>query len=218
MKRYVIVGLGNFGATLAEALYQRGHDVIALDLRQDNVDRIAPHVSRAALGDGTQVEALKQLGAAEADTGVISTGDDLTASVLATLALHDLGVKEVYVKVISFDHARVMSRLGVTETIFPEHESARNLATRLSDSTLLNYVRLGGGFSLQEMVVPDAWEGKTLRELKLRMQYKISVVGIHDVLTDTMAVPPDPDAVLKQSDTLVLAGKEEALQRVAKLK
>ncbi len=218
MKRYVIVGLGNFGATLAEALYQHGHDVIALDLRQDNVDRIAPHVSRAAVGDGTQVEALKQLGASEADTGVISTGDDLTASVLAALALHDLGVKEVYVKVVSFDHARVMARLGVTETIFPEHESARNLAARLSDSTLLNYVRLGGGFSLQEMVVPDAWEGKSLRDLQLRKNYRISVIGIHDVLTDTMAVPPDPDAVLKQSDTLVIAGKEEALERVAQLK
>ena len=68
------------------------------------------------------------------------------------------------------------------------------------------------------MVVPDAWEGKSLRDLQLRKNYRISVIGIHDVLTDTMAVPPDPDAVLKQSDTLVIAGKEEALERVAQLK
>ncbi|GIV60501.1 TrkA family potassium uptake protein [Rhodocaloribacter litoris] len=219
MKRFVVVGLGNFGASVARALYERRHEVIALDLDQDKVDRIAPHVSRAAFGDGRETEVLEHAGAGAADVGIVSTGDDITASVLSTLALRDVGVKEVYVKVISFDHARVMRRMGAAEVIFPEHESALNLAARLSESeSLLKYVDLGGGFGLQEMVVPNAWEGKTLRELDLRVQYGVTVVGVHDVLTGTMNVPPDPDAVLKDSDTLVIAGKEEALKRTARLK
>ena len=78
--------------------------------------------------------------------------------------------------------------IGATETIFPERESARNLAGRLSNRDILNYVRLGAGFSIQEMVVPDPWEGRTLRDLNLRTRYQLSVVAIHDVLRDQMIV------------------------------
>ena len=217
MKRFVVIGLGTFGSSVAETLYTMGHDVIALDTREEAVDRIATHVSRAALGDGRHIEVLERVGARQADVGIISTGDDITASILSTMAQRDLNVQEIYVKVISRDHARVMGRMGVTETIFPERESAQNLAGRLSNRDVLNYIRLGAGFSIQEMVVPDPWEGKTLRELNLRIRYQLSVVAVHDVLRDQMIVPPDPDAPLKTSDTLLVAGKEEALRRAAEL-
>jgi trk system potassium uptake protein TrkA len=218
MKRFVIIGLGNFGASLAEALYRQNHDVIALDVDELAVDRITAHVTRAAVGDGRQLETLERLGAKGSDAGVVSTGDDITASILATMALRDLGVSEIYVKVISRDHARVMARMGVAETIFPEREAAFNLGARLSSTSVFNYVNLGAGFGMQEMTVPDKWEGKTLRELQLPAHYRVSVVAIHDVLRDEMHVPPDPDAVLKESDTLLVAGKEKNLERLAKMK
>lgn len=217
MKRFVIVGLGNFGSAVAESLYAQGHDVIAVDVREEAVDRIAPRVSRAAVGDARQLEVLDRVGARSADAGIVSTGDDITSSILTTMVLRDLDVAEIYVKVISQDHARVMNRIGVTETIFPERESAQNLAGRLADRDILNYVRLGADFSIQEMVVPDVWEGRTLRDLNLRLRFQISVVAIHDVLTDRMLTPPDPDAPLKQSDTLVIAGSQDALRRASEL-
>jgi trk system potassium uptake protein len=217
MKRIVVIGLGNFGSFVAESLYTHGHDVIAIDMRENAVDRLANRVSRAAVGDARQIEILRQAGVTNCDAAIVSTGDDITASVLSTMALRDLGVSEIFVKVISHDHARVMKRLGATETVFPERETARNLAERLSAATLINYIRLGGGFGLQEMVVPSEWEGQTLRKLQLPVRYRISVVGIHDNLTDAMTVPPDPDAVLKQSDTLVVAGHDEALRQIASL-
>jgi trk system potassium uptake protein TrkA len=218
MRRFIIIGLGNFGSSVAESLYRHGHDVIAVDRDGAAVDRIAPYVTRAAVGDGRQRELLEQVGAAECDIGIVSTGDDITASLLATLALRDLEVTEVYVKVISRDHARIMNRMGVTETVFPEREAARNLGTRLSSSTVFNYVNLGTGFSMQEMAVPDRWEGKSLRDLQLRKRHQISVLAVHDVLTDSMMSPPDPDAILKQSDTLLLAGQDQDLSKLAKLK
>lgn len=218
MKRFVIVGLGNFGSSIAEELHAKGHDVVAVDVSDLAVDRIAPRVTRAAVGDGRQVETLERLGARDADGGIVSTGDDITSSILATMSLRDLGVRDIYVKVISRDHARVMARIGVSETIFPERESALNLASRLSSGTVFNYVRLGAGFSMQEMIVPDSWEGKTLRDLQLRRQYNLSVIAVHDVLTDTMHVPPNPDDVLKDTDTLLVAGTDENLERAAKMK
>ncbi|HSJ23530.1 MAG TPA: TrkA family potassium uptake protein [Longimicrobiales bacterium] len=216
MKRFIIVGLGNFGAGVAEALYRAGHDVIALDTSESAVDRIAQFVGRAAVGDGREARTLERIGAGDADAAIISTGDDITASVLTTLALRDLGIREIYVKVISRDHGRVMDRLGVTETVFPERESALRLGHRIAHQTLLQYVQLGENFSVQEMAVPDAWVGHSLRELELPRQYRVSVIAVHDVLTDEIMPVPDPDAPLKESDTLLVAGRNEHLDRVAR--
>lgn len=215
MKRFVIVGLGNFGAGLAESLHEKGHEVVAMDLRPEAVDRIAPVVSRAAVGDGRQAKALERLGAKGADAGVVSTGDDITASILASMMLRDLGIKDIYVKVISRDHARIMEKIGVTETIFPERESADRLATRIASRGILNFVRVGTAFSIQEMAVPSAWIGKSLRALELPRKYRISVIAVHDMLRDEMVPVPDPDAPLKDSETLLVAGKDDDLARAA---
>lgn len=215
MKRFVIIGLGNFGSSVAEALHAKGHEVIAIDALEAAVDRISPYVSRAAVGDGRNLQTLERIGANGADAGVVSTGDDITASILATMALRDLSVRDVYVKVISQDHARVMERIGVTESIFPERESALSLGTRMSGAAIRNYVRLGSGFSLQEMAVPDAWVGKTLRDLELRGRFAITVVALHDVLTDDTIGTPDPDQLLTDSNTLLVAGRDEDLAKAA---
>jgi trk system potassium uptake protein TrkA len=217
MKRFIVVGLGNFGSTVARELHRQGHDVIAVDLREALVDGIADEVDRAVVADGTSAETLRRAGAEEADVGIVSTGDDVAASVLAVLALIDLGVKDVVAKAVSMEHSRILKRIGAGETVFPERDSAVDLATRLSESMLLNYVRLGGGFSVQEMLVPDEWEGMTLRSLELPRKHHISVIGVHDVLTDRITVPPDPDAALKQSDTMIVAGTREALRRIARM-
>jgi trk system potassium uptake protein TrkA len=217
MKRFIVVGLGNFGSATAEALHAQGHDVAALDTDERTVDRIVSVVSRAAVGDGRDVRALERIGAKGADAAVVSTGEDITASILSTLALRDLGVKEVYVKVVSNDHARVMQKLGATETIFPERESGLRLGARISTRGVLNYVRLANDFSIQEMAVPDPWIGRTLRELELPRRHRIAIVAIHDVLRDEIATVPDPDAKLKESDTLLVSGRDEDLARVARV-
>lgn len=218
MKRFIVIGLGNFGSSVAAALYAHGHEVVAIDPDGNAVDRVSAQVTRAVVGDGRDLKTLERAGARDADVGIISTGDSISSSVLASMMLRDLGVKEIYVKVISNDHARVMQRLGVTDTIFPERESAIGLAQRVSGSSLLNFVRLAPGFSLQEMAVPSVWEGKTLRELSLRTDYKVAVVAVHDVLQDKLSAVPDPDAILTDSDTLLVAGLDEDLERLTKLK
>src|SRR5918992_880467 len=124
MKRFFVIGLGNFGSAIAEALHADGHDVVAVDKNEDAVERIAPHVTRAVVANGQHLQTLERLGAREAAAAVVNTGEDITASILTTLALRDLGLTEIYVKVISAEHARVLEKLGAAETVFPERDSA----------------------------------------------------------------------------------------------
>jgi trk system potassium uptake protein TrkA len=216
VKRLIIIGLGNFGSTLAKRLYETGQEVIAIDARPDVVDAIGPKVTRALVGDATNKAVLEAAGAREADAAVISTGDDLAASILALLALRDLKVKAIYVKVISDEHARIVDSLGAEESIFPERESALGLASRMTARVLLQYVKLGPKLSIQEMAVPLAWQGKTLRDLSLPKRYQTQVVALHDMLRDEM-IPVPPDRPLTASDALLLAGDPEILNDLAKI-
>jgi trk system potassium uptake protein TrkA len=213
--RFVVVGLGNFGGSAAETLYEEGHDVIGLDVKEERADAMASHVSRSAVGDGRERDTLETIGADGADGAIVATGDDITASILTTLALKDLGLEELYVKVVSRDHARVVEHMGCTDTIFPERESAINLASRLSDQGVINYVRMGADLSVQEMVVPDPWQGRTLRDLSLRADLGLTAIAIHNVDTDEVSVPPDPDQALTASDALLIAGREAELNEAA---
>jgi trk system potassium uptake protein TrkA len=213
-KRFIVVGLGNFGSSIAETLYEFGHDVAAMDQSPERVDGLARSVTRAAVGDGTSAHDLKRLGAEHADAAVVSTGQNLTASALSALMLKDLGVEEIYVKVTSRDHARLIDKIGVTETIFPERESGHRLGRRLSNRLLLDYVHFGTGFGMQEMAVPNAWVGQSLRQLSLPRNVGVVVVAVHDMLQNDLQPTPNPDAPLKESDTLILAGKDEDLDRL----
>lgn len=211
MKRFVVVGLGRFGAWVARALYDEGFDVIALDTDRDRVDRYVDLVTRCVAADGTDPEVLRRVGAADADAAVISTGHDLAASILATMALRDLGVERIYVKASGLRAVRALERFGVTETIFPERQVAERLARRLASTTVLDYIRLGEGYSIQEMAIPAAWIGRTLRELSLPTEWGIQVVALYDVLQDEWKVVPDPDRPLKDSDIAIVAGADETL-------
>lgn len=217
MTRFLVVGLGNFGATAARALHRMGHDVTALDVDPARVERIASLMRNAVTGDGTRTDVLERIEAGRAEGAVVSTGQDITASVLTTVGLRDFGVPEIHVKVVSDLHARIVEKLGVAEPIFPERESARLLARRITSRKILNYVELGPGFHAQELAVPDRWVGRTLRELELPRRYGVSVIAVRDYLTDSMVPIPDPDAPLKESDTLFLAGRVENLERVAEV-
>ena len=217
MKRFMVVGLGNFGSAIAEALTELGHEVSALDTDERAVDRMADRVTQAAVGNGTELEVLERMGAEGSDAAVVSTGDDITASVLTTLALRDCGVDEIYVKVVSHNHARVLEKLGVRETIFPERESAQRLARRVATRKIVNFLELGPGFSAQEMAVPQQWVGKSLRELELPQNYQVSVIAVHDHLQDSFTAIPDPDAPLKDSDSLLVAGADKHLEQLERL-
>lgn len=217
MNRFVVVGLGNFGAFVARQLYELGHEVVAFDQDVAVVDANGPFVTRAIAGDATRREVLAEGGAEGAQFGIVSTGDNLGASVLALLALRDLGVTDIYVKVQSEEHARIADALGATETVFPEKQAATNLASRLTSSKLLHYTTYGERFAIQEMTVPDTWYGKTLAQLRLPQEFQVQVVAVHDILRDEISVP-DPTRALTQSDTLLIAGHPTQLERLTRLR
>lgn len=211
MKRFLVIGLGHFGSWAAKALYAKGHDVIAVDTNAELVDRHADDLTRGVVGDATDPELLKRIGADSVDAVIVSTGEDLAASILATLALRDLGLSEIYVKVTSTAAARAVEALNVRATVFPERVAAERLAQHIVSTAVLDYVPLGNGYSIQQIAIPDGWLGKSLRELELPRVHGIQIVALLDMLTGSLNVVPDADAPLKDSDVAIVAGPDEKI-------
>ncbi len=212
MKRFCVIGLGNFGYHVARALYQDGHEVVAIDTEKEKVQRIQDHVSYAILGDAGSKEFLVGQGIGEMDAVVVSTGERSHLSTLITLYLRELKVPRILVKALDEDHGRILEKVGATDVIYPEKDMAQKIARSLSNPNILEFIPLGEDTSISEAAPPPHFLGRNLIELDLRRRFNVTIIGIRDVLTGRFLALPSPDHVIKDSDLLILIGRQEDIE------
>jgi trk system potassium uptake protein TrkA len=215
MAQVAVIGLGRFGFHAATLLTEAGHEVLAIDVERDLVQRIRDDSSQAVVLDARDTGALRDLGIPEFDAVVLSLGEQVDTSALVTLHLKEIGVRRLIVKATSADHARLLRLIGADEVVFPERDAAERLAHRLTDANLLDFIPLGDSHSIRELVAASDLVGKSLAELKLRNRYGVQVIAIRHAATDALTVNPDPDIKVRESDTLLVLGTNEDLDRLA---
>ena len=214
MKRVVVIGLGIFGFNIAKDLYENGIEVIAVDKDKEVVQKIKDFSTKAVLADGTNKEVMESIGIQEDDVVIISFGEDLAASTLITLHLKEMKVKNIIVKAPNEDHKRVLEKVGATEVIIPEREIADKLAKNLISPNVLDYIPLSKDYTISEIVPPARFMGKTIGELHLRTKYHIEVIAVREMLPERLTMVPQAEFVIKDSDVLVVIGKEKDVQKI----
>jgi trk system potassium uptake protein TrkA len=214
MGQFAVIGLGNFGSYLAHHLYGKGHEVIAIDMNKTLVQRIKDEVTEAVVADATDREALAALGISHVDAAVVCIGTRMQASILATLHLKELGVKNILAKATSEEHARILLKLGADEIVFPEKDLAIGVASRLDNPNMLDYLPFIEGYSIVELAAPREFLGKTLRELDLINRYGIQVLAVKEILPKGLTLIPTGAFVIKDSDALILLGPDETLRKL----
>jgi len=214
VKRVIVVGLGIFGFNIAKELYESGLEVIAIDKHKETIQKIKDFSTRAILADATDKELLETIGIQEDDVVIVSFGEDLAASTLLTLHLKEFNVKEIIVKAPNEDHKRILEKVGATEVIIPEKEMASKVAKSLISPNVLDYIPLSQDYTISEIAPPSSFLGKTIGELQLRKKHHIGVIASRDVLTDQIQMIPSADFVIKDSDILVVIGKEKDIQNL----
>ena len=142
MKSYVVIGLGLFGSCVARQLCGLGSEVLAIDMDAELVQAISGDVTNAVVADAQDKEVLKALGVGNCDCAVVAIGDDLGASVLATMNLKELGVPYIVCKAHDSTHRKVLEKLGADKVVIPEREVAEKLAHSLSSPNVLEFIEL----------------------------------------------------------------------------
>ncbi len=216
MKQFAIIGLGNFGYYLSKHLYDKGHEVLAIDKDRVRIQEIKDMVSRAVVADATDRKVMECLGIHEMDAAVVCIGSVLSDSILATLNLKDLGVKNILSKAVSENHARILLKVGATEFLFPEKDIAISLAERLHNPNILDYLPFMEGYSIIQLAVPVEFIGKSLKEINLINLYGVQIIGIKEIVPERLNLIPTGKFVLKDSDILILLGPNDSLNKLRK--
>lgn len=215
-KRFVVIGLGHFGAHAASTLYAAGKEVIAIDSDSEVVQSMAENSSQAVVADATDRVTLRTLGVGDVDAAIISLGERMDVITLAALHVKELGVPYIAVKALSEDHGKILEALGVDEVIHPEKDVAVRLANKLSRRDVIDFLPLMPGFSIIEIKTPKAFIGRSLKELSLRNTLHIQLIAIkRDQDNGSVSnILPKASDILKATDTLVLLGEDRHLDRI----
>lgn len=216
-QQFVVIGLGMFGSNVAKTLYDAGMEVIVLDRDKELVQRAKEYASRAMVADVTNKEVLQSLGLDEKDVAVIAMGESLEASILTTLYLKEMGIKHIIAKANEEDHGKILSQLGAAEVIFPEKDVAIRLAQRISAKNIIDYIPFVEGYSIQEVAPSKKIVGHKIRDLELRKKFGVQIIAIKDMIEDKVELVINPDKVIKDSDLMILLGKNSDLERIQSL-
>jgi trk system potassium uptake protein TrkA len=213
-RQFVVVGLGRLGISMVGTLDSLGHEVLAIDNREDVIQSLAnelPNVHLVAT-DATDEAAVRGLNVEGFDAAAVMIGENhIEAGILATATLKELGVPRIVARATGGIHARVLEKVGADRVIQPEREIGEQLARTMASPVLLDYVDLGEDEALIEAQVPRAWLDKSLSELNLSQKMGLTVLALKP--KGGPGSLPHGDTVLHDGDVLVVGGSKKALDR-----
>ena len=223
MNRFAVIGLGRFGQKLAIALAMSGAEVIAIDRNREEIELIRDQVSLAVRLDSTDEDALKAQGVDKVDVAIIGIGQEgFESAILTVVNLRQMGVKKILARAESLVSGEVFSKVGATEVIYPEIESAQRWAYKLIAPHIGEKIDFAPGYSLARVKAPASFDGKTVMDLQLRQKFKVNLVAIkrgeHSNKKKAESAKiinvPMPSTVVHENDILMVAGSDADLAKL----
>lgn len=209
MKTFAVIGMGRFGFAVARRLFELGHEVLAIDYDQNRIQAISDHVTHAVACDAKEESALKAVGIRNYDTVIVAIGDNLTDSVLITLLVKEMGIKNVICKAMDQNHKKILLKIGADRVLIPEHEMGIKLALTLNSNNMMEVLELSDVYGVAEVDVPRKWIGKSIMDLNVRKKYDVNIIAVQPVNTMEIEVSPNADYIFVEGDRAVLVGRNE---------
>jgi trk system potassium uptake protein TrkA len=226
MRKFAVIGLGRFGATVARTLAERGAEVIAVDKDERLIGEFKDIVALAVKMDSTDEEALKSQGIDQVDVAIVSIGEDFESSILTTALLKRLGVPMVITRAsrtASRIRERILNLIGADRVVLPEEEMGKRLAQNLLVSSILDYIPISEKYSAAEVRAPKKFWDKKIGDLKIREKYKVSILEIKkvsgegkDAKVEKINYLPQANDTIGKGDILLVIGEEEDIEHLSK--
>jgi len=224
MRQFAVIGMGRFGASVAEALSEKGYQVLAIDTDESIIQDISDEVTQAVCLDATDEKALRSVGIENVDVAIVGIGTNLEASILITLSLKEIGIKEIVCKAISQDHKKVLEKIGATRVVQPEREMGTRVANSLVSTNVIEHIELSGESSIVELISPKDFIGKSLREIDVRAKYGVNVIALKRKIPsaskkeeeEIVNVSPKAEDVINRGDILIILGPNENIEKLQK--
>ncbi|MFH1783984.1 MAG: TrkA family potassium uptake protein [bacterium] len=227
MRQFVVIGIGQFGFSVANTLSENKCQVLAIDMDEVQVESVSNMVTHAVQADATDEKTLRALEVEQMDVGIVCLGS-VEASVLVSLLLKEMGVKTVVTKALTPLHAKVLRKVGVDRIIFPERDMGLRVAESLISPNILEHVELSANHSVVEIVAPPEFAGKTLKQINVRAKYGVNVIAIKRKLPslsesgdteikEEINISPEADDEVNEGDGLLIVGLAKDIEKIRAL-
>ena len=215
-KSFAVIGLGQFGMTLAVTLAESDCDVLAIDDKEeDEIKAFMKEIIKK--GPKVVVVTMGEKGSLAYDGnefykyGIVPCDvvDTMEASISATMQAKDLGVPFVVAKSMNSLHGRILDKIGADKIIYPEQSMGLRVARNLMSGGYLDVFELSAEFSMAEFSMPVSWIGKNLLDLNVRERFHINIIGIKQ--GENVTVDLDPSEPLPDNCSIIAIGKNKDL-------
>lgn len=214
-KTFAVIGLGRFGEAVARQLAAQGKEVLVMDQSEEPVQKLSDIVTHAVVADAKDISVLKSLGIGEFDSVIVAIGSDVASSIIITVQLKELGVREIVCKAGSDIHKQALLKVGADKVIIPEKEMGIKVAQNLASQNVMDFIELSEDYSIMELLAPEPWQFRNLRELNIRARYDVSIIAMRR--GTKILVSPGADEIVQPGDILVALGGVEALSAISDL-
>jgi len=219
MRQFAVIGLGRFGSSVAETLSSKGCQVLAIDTDEQKVQELSEVVAQAVCVDATDEKALKAVGIEPIDVAIVSVGSNIESSVLITLVLKEIGIKEIIAKAVTQDHGKILEKVGADRVVFPERDMGIRIANALTSPKVSEHIDLSPECSIIEIKAPQEFIGKSLKQLSLRVEYGLNIVAItskDEKNGDVINPTPEADYKIRPKDKLMIVGPNINIEKIKK--
>nr|MBN2277749.1 TrkA family potassium uptake protein [candidate division Zixibacteria bacterium] len=213
-EKFAIIGLGNFGATVARELADLKCKVTAIDSDKNKIQDLDQKAELAIVADATERKFLENLGVENYTCFVISTGKDSHASILITLHLKELGARKIIVKANSSDHARILMKVGANDALIPEEQMAIRISHSLAKPNLLDFLPLSGDYYVAELKPGKKFIDRMLKDIAIRSEYHVQVIAVRNSISGQTGFAPGGDYKITKNDILIVLGKGEDIEKI----
>ncbi len=211
-QQVMVIGMGRFGLAVARELERLGHQVLAIDRGEKEVNDVAPDVTHALQLDASDEDALRAAGAAEFPTAIVAISSDTEPSIFATMVLKRLGVRTVIAKAGSVLHGEILARVGADRVVFPERETGVRLAHSFNVPNVIDYLDVAPNFGLEKIRPPKSFIGRSLGELDLKGRLNLTPIALRR--GKQVFINPARDERIAEGDELILIGRDDRLEEL----
>ena len=215
-KQVAVIGIGRFGRSVASALYNLGHDVLAIDRKEERVQYMLGKVTYPVSGDATNELTLKELGVPSYDAAIVAIGSDTVSSLMTSVLLRSLK-EDMYIVARAQDElqSNALRLVGVNKTVLAEHEMGEQIAHNLFNPNVQEYMSMNSTYGISKILVPKHIQGKSLKDLSIgtsRDKYNLTALGI--IRSKNIILNPDVNEIIKKDDILLIAGNNELFDKL----
>ena len=211
-KSVAVLGLGEFGQSLAANLAILGADVMVVDHNRELVQEYASKVTVAVTADLTDERQLQELGLGNMDIVVVAMGSCLAPSVMSVMVAKENNAPYILAKASSPSMAVILEKVGADKVFNPEEESGLRTAQLLTSSAFLELFNVDEHLCVVEMQPKRKWIGKSLAQLDLRRKYNVNIIAVKDKSDDWRFI--DPNLEIKDTLRLLAAVERQDIDRL----